>query len=230
MNWATLRRWCKLDITRIIPFVLLCFLGSVPAFSYSTYSDAASDGQYIFGYGVTDGTNYSYTHESTVQVVLTSPNGRSDYTYISNPNSVTGTTILAWDDGDLGNYLVSSTHWAYCSIMGGYFIDGVTTAESGEMGYSRSGYNYIDNGGNSCKYERKDPCYVRCVQPSGYTYTSGTLSNWPNCWTRYSGYEKFVWTSSGYNCVGTVLHLGTMGSAQQCAEIYRSPFTDIGAP
>jgi len=229
MNWKISKK-SQQNIIRIICLVLLHLLGYYPAFSYSTYSDLASDGQYIFGYAVTDATNYSYTHDATVQVVLTSPNGRSDSTYISNSNSVTGTTVLSWDDGDLGEYLVSSTHWAYCSAMGGYFINAVTTAESGQMGWSRTGYNYIDNGGNSCKYERKDPCYVRCYQQAGYTYTSGQASNWPNCWTRYSGYEKFVWTPDGYRCVGTVLHLGTMGSAQQCAEIYRSPFTDIGAP
>jgi hypothetical protein len=230
MKWVILKSGAKLHITRIASLVLLYLLGSVPAFPYSTYSDLTSNGQYIFGYGVTDVTDYQYTHYASVQVVLQSPNGRTNSTYITQTNSVSGDIYLSWDDGDLGNYVVTTTHWGYCTFMGGYFINGVTTTESGQMGWSRTGYNYIDNGGNSCKYERKDPCNVRCYQPAGYTYTSGHLSNWPNCWTRYSAYEKFVWTSSGYNCVGTVLHLGTMGTAQQCAEIYQSPTTDIGAP
>lgn len=109
---------CKLDITRTIPWLLFCFFATVPGFSYSTYSDVTSDGSYIYGYGVTDVTNYGYSHTATVQVVLSSPNGRSSSDYRQDFNSVSGNASLFWDGGDLGNYLVSSTHWGYCSFMG----------------------------------------------------------------------------------------------------------------
>lgn len=167
----------KLDIIRPISWLVFCVFTTVPGFSYGTYSDVTSDDNYVFGYGVTNVVDYTFQHTATVQVVLRSPNGRSSSDYRQWPNSVTGNASLAWDDGDLGTYIVDSTHWGYCMAMG-YFLNGVTTSSSELMGRSVTCMQLVTGTcsvgpiGTTCTYQQIPGCDVFCpVQTAVITIT-----------------------------------------------------------
>jgi len=195
-------------------------LGSVPAFPYSTYSDIASNYDYIFGYGVTDVTDYQYTHYATVQVVLQSPNGRTNSTYISQTNSVSGDTYLSWDDGDLGNYVVTTTHWGYCTFMGGYFINGVTTSDSLVTGISVTCGNLVSctpfNGvSTTCTYQKMQPCTVLCPTDTFFVVYYWPLTPTPT----YRARKKFTRDTAGGSVVcSSVSGPGLGGSCTACSD------------
>ncbi len=76
---------------------------------------------------MTNVTTYSYIHTAYVTTTLRSPNGRTaTRAWVSALNSIRADVSLAWDSTDLGNYISTSTHKAYCTQMG-WFINGTTS-------------------------------------------------------------------------------------------------------
>lgn len=172
--WFSLTRCKTVSMTWMV--AAFCLFASTPVFAYSTYSDVSYNGSMIYGYGVTDATNYSYTHDATVSVVLTSPN-RSSGGGGTSSNSVTGYAYLSWDDNDLGDYTVTATHWAYCSVMGGYFIDAVVTSSYVNFGISYIVYHQPTKIGANCIYSMKSPCAVPCVQSEAIVWFGSAPCN-----------------------------------------------------
>lgn len=80
----------------------------------STYIDTWASGSSVYGYGSTNGA--MGIHEYAVDITLTSPNGRqaSSSGYLQQSWSVSNTVSLSWDQYDLGNYYISTTHRGYC--------------------------------------------------------------------------------------------------------------------
>ena len=130
------------------------------------YSGAtvASNGT-VLGWGVTDITNYSMYHQAWATTTLTSPVKHRQASYTNSAQNWTRADVsLPFDSGDLGLYLVSSTHTGYCFWCYCFYVDNETSAAYVTVGYSVICYHRPTyTGGKNCNYVLKEPCAVTCA-------------------------------------------------------------------
>lgn len=88
--------------------------------AYSAYSGASvgSSGT-IYGWGVTEASDYYMTHTAYVTTTLRSPKGRAAYSGMwAGGDTVRADISLSWDATDLGTYTTTSQHQYYCPLGG----------------------------------------------------------------------------------------------------------------
>src|SRR3990172_835591 len=91
--------------------------------AHATAGAEGSDGT-VYGWGVTDVTNYSMYHMAWATTTLTSPvKHRQASSTASAQNWTRADVSLPFDPDDLGTYSVSSTHTGYCFYCSGRFGD-----------------------------------------------------------------------------------------------------------
>ncbi len=101
-----------------------------------TYSDISVDSNgTIYGWGITDANSAGcYCHTAKVTTTITSPQGRtqtaSDIYGGRGHEYARADVSLGFLSTDVGNYTLSSTHWAFCPYCGCYFISGTHTGAS----------------------------------------------------------------------------------------------------
>jgi hypothetical protein len=105
------------------------------------YSDASmgSDGT-IYGWGVTDANSGGcYCHSAKVTTTLRSPNGRTQTFTRSTTigqEYARADVYLLFDQNDVGNYTISSRHWAYCRYCSCNYINNALTSILLGVGFS----------------------------------------------------------------------------------------------
>ncbi|MCI0624258.1 MAG: hypothetical protein L0387_21875 [Acidobacteria bacterium] len=140
-----------------ITIVVVSFLGVPRVYGqYSTYSGDSADPSGVYGWGVTDVTNYSYSHTAKVSATLQSPNGRTaQETAGYNPNSARADVFLSLDWSDMGTYQLTTTHWGNCLYMGA-IIAGLVLIRTFNLSIQDFHYEYTSTFGSFWLYNR---CY-----------------------------------------------------------------------
>jgi hypothetical protein len=128
----------------LLGIILLMFLtpADVDGMSYGNvkYSDATMDSYGIIrGWGVTDANSAGcYCHTAKVTTTITSPQGRtqtaSDIYGGRGHEYARADVSLGFLSTDVGNYTVSSTHWAYCPYCHCYFVNAAVTSTVFKIG------------------------------------------------------------------------------------------------
>jgi hypothetical protein len=117
----------------LLGLAVLCVLAT-PAFAQmqgsSIYTDAWGSPSYIYGSGVTDPGYNTYNHDSRAVTTMISPKGRissndTSYTY----GAASSFVALLFDDNDLGEYIIDTSHYDYCPISGAETPLGSTYAQ-----------------------------------------------------------------------------------------------------
>lgn len=117
-------------------------------------------GPYIVACGITQNEYSSYNHGAAVTVTLTSPHGRTASFGIGNSSTYAcAQTRLLFDEGDIGNYVVTSNHYGCCPHYGTCNY-APTTSASARIGFTSLKMRYIP--GSAYEYQRVDPCDVYC--------------------------------------------------------------------
>jgi len=97
---------------------------------YEAGANIGSDGR-VFGWGVTDVTNYSMFHMAGATTTLPSPVKHQQATSNNSAQNWTRTDVsLPFDADDLGTYLVSTGHTGYCYWCYCWILDTTSPAQT----------------------------------------------------------------------------------------------------
>lgn len=117
----------------------------------------------VYGYGSYDEPYNSCGHEGTIDVSMTSPNGR----VASASGGGRADVWLPLLEDDLGDYFTSHATVVFCPIASRFF-DGGGAISSRTIGVSFSVYQKVlDRGPNSAVYQVIQPCNTTCIQGGG---------------------------------------------------------------
>ena len=178
-----MNRWPKLTLTNLVSFRTLALLGllslatAAPAFgqmgSSAIYSDAWYDDSNpneirMIGCGVTQDNSNMYGHTYWVQTNLRSPAGRTASATSNSSNAwavnIRIETYLLWDQNDVGDYLVNSSHYYRCPYMGGYVISN-GSSKGFKVGASTVVFRHtgVQDSYGRCEYRLIENCNVLCT-------------------------------------------------------------------
>lgn len=212
---------------QVLGFAMAVLLTTpLPCFGTSaTYSDASASGpggRTVYGWGVTDVTNYTYFHTAYVSTTLRSPTGRTASSGTrSARNSIRADVSLdfSYEEGD---FTVSSTHSGYCLAMG-WFIYNFPTGDGIHIGHSENWFKYhhYDSIIELCIYLIIPNCTTAC-QANGE-------GNVPQCYDGHvhSTHKQYIkawyywWNTGGSSekhCFFVEVQKGEYDQADPCSD------------
>lgn len=161
----------------------------------STYIDAWGDPSGLFGHASTYGI---YDHQYQIDITITSPDARqaSESSYYEH-GFVSKSTVLVWDEDDLGQYSVTANYYGYCPYeLWGWFIASRTLVNF--VGSSMTtgtpiGEYFFPDFYKRCDYE------ARCM--------AGSQRSCPASWPHYTGWSTACPGSPGQCAVFNFLTL-----------------------
>jgi len=190
-----------------IALVLLVAPRIAGAMTYGrvTYSDMSvgSDGT-IYGWGVTDANSGGcYCHTAKVTTTIRSPNGRartaSDLYGSRDHEYARADVQLSFDQNDLGEYMESSVHWAFCPYCNCYYVNGGTTQSTMSISLAYTTFQTVnDDGDGHCKCT--PDCQNNITPACGLPYTTVTIPHSPCDPFYYCGFIRWRVGSGPYHC------------------------------